>query len=80
MSKHNVQDVEFVKCPYCVDDNKNKFKMLHWKHLKCSHSKTIDDVLRDFPDIPTMTLLALFRLIDFVSGPGGSRDRRGGAQ
>ena len=56
MSKHNVQDVEFVKCPYCPDDDKNKFKMLHWKHLKCNHVKTIDDVLRDFPDIPTMTL------------------------
>jgi len=56
MTKHNVQDVEFVKCPYCNDDDKNKFKVLHWKHLRCKHDKTIDDVLRDFPDIPTMTL------------------------
>jgi len=55
-SKHNVQDVEFVECPYCPKGNKNQFKMLHWKHLRNLHGKTIEDVKDEFPDIPTMTL------------------------
>jgi len=59
MSKHNVKDVEFVTCPYCQEGPENQFKMLHWKHLKIVHSKTLDDVLMEFPDIPTMTLAAV---------------------
>lgn len=50
--KHNIQDVISIKCPYC---NKDDFKMLHWGHLKKIHSKTLDDVLNEFPNIPTMT-------------------------
>lgn len=53
--KHRVQNVNFVECPYCPKGDKNQFKMLHWKHLICLHGKTLKDVLREFPDIPTMT-------------------------
>jgi hypothetical protein len=52
-SKHLVKDVPFVSCPYCKGEN-NKFKLLHWKHLK-GHNKTIEDVRIEFPDLPTMT-------------------------
>lgn len=51
--KHNIQDVEYVQCPYC--ENSKKFKMIHWGHLKKIHNKTLEDVLKDFPNIPTMT-------------------------
>lgn len=52
--KHNIKDVPYIECPYCK--NSKKFKMLHWKHLKDLHNKTIDDLLEEFPSIPTMTL------------------------
>jgi len=48
---HLVKNVDFVECPYC---NK-KMQFLHWGHLKKLHSKTIKDVRRDFPNLPTMT-------------------------
>jgi len=51
---HNIQDVSFVSCPYC--EHSKEYQMLHWKHLKDSHNKTIYDVRNEFPDIPTMTL------------------------
>jgi hypothetical protein len=51
--KHNIQDVEYVTCPYC--ENSKQFKMLHWGHLKKIHNKTLDDTLKEFPNIPTMT-------------------------
>ena len=54
-SRHNIQDVEYVSCPYC-ENNENKFKVLHWKHLRNLHQKNLDDVRREFPDIPTITL------------------------
>lgn len=50
--KYNIQDIKSIKCPYC---NKDGFKMLHWGHLKKLHNKTIEDVNKEFPDIPTMT-------------------------
>lgn len=51
-SKYNIQDVESIKCPYC---NITGFKMLHWGHLKKLHNKTMEDVNKEFPNIPTMT-------------------------
>ena len=56
MSKHIVADVEYVECPYCPEGPKNRFKILHWKHLKSLHKKTLKDVLQEFPNLPTMTL------------------------
>ncbi len=50
MSKHIVADVDFIECPYCS----KKSKVLHWKHLK-THGKKLDDVLIEFPGIPTIT-------------------------
>jgi len=50
-SLHNIVDVEYVECPYCGEP----FKMIHWQHLKI-HNKTIQDVRKEFPDHPTMTL------------------------
>jgi hypothetical protein len=50
--KHNIQDVQYVTCPYC---NKSGFKMLHWGHLSKVHNKCLEDVLLEFPNIPTMT-------------------------
>lgn len=47
---HLVKDVEFVICPYCG----KQMQFLHWQHLK-THNKTIKDVRREFPNIPTMT-------------------------
>jgi len=54
-SKHNVGDVEFVECPYCEKSETNRFKMLHHKHL-AGHNKTLEDVLKEFPGLITMTL------------------------
>jgi len=51
--KHNIKNVEYVLCPYC--ENSKKFKMLHWAHLKKIHNKKLEDILKDFPNIPTMT-------------------------
>ena len=51
-SLHLIEDLEYVECPYCG----NPFKMLHWQHLKI-HNKTIQDVKKEFPDHPTMTLI-----------------------
>lgn len=45
---------EFVTCPYCGDESK-KWRYLHWKHLKLSHSKKLGDVRIEFPNHPTMT-------------------------
>jgi len=53
--KHKIKDVPYVECPYCPKGKDNQFKMIHWGHLKKIHNKTLDDVLRDFPNIPTMT-------------------------
>jgi hypothetical protein len=50
--KYKIEDVDSITCPYC---NKSGFKMLHWGHLKKLHNKTIDDVIKEFPNIPTMT-------------------------
>lgn len=50
--KHIIKDIESIICPYC---NISGFKMLHWRHLKKLHNKTLDDVLIDFPGYPTMT-------------------------
>lgn len=50
--KHNIQDVASITCPYC---NKSGFKMLHWGHLLKVHNKCLEDVLLEFPNIPTMT-------------------------
>jgi len=50
--KHIIKDIESITCPYC---NKSGFKMLHWGHLKKIHNKTLDDVLKQFPGLPTMT-------------------------
>jgi len=50
-SLHLIVDVEYVECPYCGEP----FKMLHWQHLKI-HNKTIQDVRKEYPDHPTMTL------------------------
>ncbi len=50
-SKHVIADVPFIECPYCEKES----QFLHWKHLKTEHSKTINDVLIEFPDRPTMT-------------------------
>jgi hypothetical protein len=55
-SKHNVGDVEFVECPYCEKSETNRFKMLHHKHL-AGHNKTLEDVLKEFPGLVTMTLV-----------------------
>jgi hypothetical protein len=44
----------YVTCPYCGPDSK-KWRNLHWKHLKLSHNKKLEDVRREFPDHPTMT-------------------------
>jgi len=40
----------------CEKGPKNRFKLLHWKHLRALHNKTLEDVMVDFPGIPTMTL------------------------
>jgi hypothetical protein len=48
--------VEFVRCPYCEINDKNKYKVLHWKHLRNLHGKELDEVRREFPNIPTTTL------------------------
>ncbi len=48
--KNNIQDLPYVTCPYC--DRQSQF--LHWQHLK-SHDKTLQDVLQEFPNLPTMT-------------------------
>jgi len=55
MGKHVIDDVPYVECPYCESGPKNQFKMMHWKHLKSLHGKTIDDLLREFPSRPTIT-------------------------
>jgi hypothetical protein len=57
--KHKIEDVEFVICPYCEESK--KFKMLHWQHLKTFHNKTLDELLQEFPNIPTMTKKELDR-------------------
>lgn len=55
MGKHIIKDIEFVECPYCEKGKDNQFQMIHWTHLKKIHGKKIDDVLIEFPGIPTMT-------------------------
>lgn len=50
--KYNIQNVESITCPYC---GQNGFKILHWGHLRKIHNKTIQDVNKEYPDIPTMT-------------------------
>lgn len=50
--KHNIVNYDYVVCPYCQD----RFQMIHWQHLKVYHpSKTLDILLLEFPDYPTMT-------------------------
>lgn len=50
MSKHLVSNVGYVECPYCGKDG----RVLQWKHLK-THGKILDDVRKEFPNLPTMT-------------------------
>lgn len=50
--KHIIKDVPSITCPYC---NKSGFKMLHWGHLLKLHNKKLEDVLTEFPNLPTMT-------------------------
>ena len=45
---------QFVTCPYCGTESK-EWRYLHWRHLKLSHKKKLDDVRIEFPDHPTMT-------------------------
>jgi len=47
---HLINDVEFVICPICG----KKMQFLHWKHLK-KHRKTLKDIRREYPSVPTMT-------------------------
>jgi very-short-patch-repair endonuclease len=49
---HLIKDVKYVICPYC---NKN-LKWLNYGHLKI-HNKTLTDVRKEFPEVPTMTLI-----------------------
>ncbi len=57
MSKRKtiVSDEEYIECPYCPKEEENKFKLLHWKHLKKQHNKTLDDVAIEFPNHPTIS-------------------------
>lgn len=50
--KQLLTDGKEVICPYC---NQGGFTQLHPKHLK-KHGKTVDDVKREFPNFPTMTV------------------------
>ncbi len=52
--KNLITTEEYVKCPYCGPDSK-EWRYLHWRHLKLSHVKKLDDVRKEFPDHPTMT-------------------------
>ena len=51
MSKNLITNNEFVLCPYCNDETHHK--MLTSDHLK-KHSKTLDELRKEFPDNPTM--------------------------
>lgn len=62
-NKYLVEDVETIFCPYC---NHKSEKMLHWKHLKVFHDKTMDDVQREFPNHTTMTLNEFNRRCSFA--------------
>lgn len=53
--KSVVTENDFVECPYCPKGDSNKFKLLHWNHLKKLHNKTLDDVIKEFPGLPTIT-------------------------
>lgn len=53
--KNLITDAEFVTCPYCGDKSE-QWRYLHWKHLKLSHGKKLDDVRLEFPNHPTMTV------------------------
>lgn len=55
MSKHLITQTKYVECPYCEKGIKNQFKLLHWKHL-LTHKKTLEDVRKEFPNHPTITL------------------------
>lgn len=50
--RHRVADVTTVKCPYC----EKKFYVLGHSHLFHAHKKTLYDVIKEFPTLPTMTL------------------------
>jgi DNA-directed RNA polymerase subunit RPC12/RpoP len=54
-SRSIITENNYVECPYCPKGESNKFKLLHWKHLKKLHNKTLDDVIKEFPDLPTIT-------------------------
>lgn len=52
--KNLITTEQFVTCPYCGDESK-EWRYLHWKHLKVSHKKKLNDVRIEFSDHPTMT-------------------------
>jgi DNA-directed RNA polymerase subunit RPC12/RpoP len=52
--KNLITTEDFITCPYCGPDSK-RWRYLHWRHLKLSHNKKLDDVRTKFPDHPTMT-------------------------
>jgi len=52
--KNLITNEEFITCPYCGDESK-EWRYLHWRHLKLSHNKKLDDVRIEFPNHPTMT-------------------------
>lgn len=53
--KNLLTNNDYVTCPYCGDKSE-QWRYLHWKHLKLSHGKKLDDVRKDFPNHPTMTV------------------------
>ena len=52
--KNLITTDQYITCPYCGIDNQ-PWRYLHWRHLKLSHNKTLQDVRNEFPDHPTMT-------------------------